>query len=147
LQVTLPLAALALCWAMLVAIPLGVFAAWKQGSRAIGASWASPRSASPYRFLVRYRAGAAVRRDLAALSAGGFPAGRPAEIGARAGPAGLVAVTGRDRDPGRVTRSAMLDTLREDYVRTARAKGAPERIVLFRHALRNALIPVTRWPA
>ena len=43
----------------------------------------------------------------------------------------------------RVTRSAMLDTLREDYVRTARAKGAPERTVLFRHALRNALIPVT----
>ena len=43
----------------------------------------------------------------------------------------------------RVTRSAMLDTLREDYVRTARAKGASERIVLFRHALRNALIPVT----
>ena len=43
----------------------------------------------------------------------------------------------------RVTRSAMLDTLREDYVRTARAKGAPERVVLFRHALRNALIPVT----
>ena len=43
----------------------------------------------------------------------------------------------------RVTRSAMLDTLREDYVRTARAKGAPESTVLFRHALRNALIPVT----
>jgi peptide/nickel transport system permease protein len=43
----------------------------------------------------------------------------------------------------RVTRSAMLDTLREDYVRTARAKGASERVVLFRHALRNALIPVT----
>ena len=43
----------------------------------------------------------------------------------------------------RVTRSAMLDTLREDYVRTARAKGASERTVLFGHALRNALIPVT----
>ena len=37
----------------------------------------------------------------------------------------------------------MLDTLREDYVRTARAKGASESAVLFRHALRNALIPVT----
>src|SRR6266853_182721 len=45
--------------------------------------------------------------------------------------------------PPRVTRSAMLDTLREDYIRTARAKGAPERTVLFRHALRKALIPVT----
>ncbi|MEI6205122.1 MAG: ABC transporter permease, partial [Enhydrobacter sp.] len=38
---------------------------------------------------------------------------------------------------------AMLDTLREDYIRTARAKGASEGRVLFRHALRNALIPVT----
>ena len=37
---------------------------------------------------------------------------------------------------------AALDTLREDYVRTARAKGATERVVLFRHALRNALIPI-----
>ena len=42
----------------------------------------------------------------------------------------------------RTTRSAVLEVLREDYVRTARAKGAPERAVLFRHALRNAMIPV-----
>jgi glutathione transport system permease protein len=42
----------------------------------------------------------------------------------------------------RVTRSAMLEVLSEDYVRTARAKGAPERIVIWRHALRNALIPI-----
>jgi peptide/nickel transport system permease protein len=42
----------------------------------------------------------------------------------------------------RVTRSAMLDVLAEDYVRTARAKGVPWRVVVWRHALRNALIPV-----
>jgi glutathione transport system permease protein len=42
----------------------------------------------------------------------------------------------------RVTRSAMLEVLSEDYVRTARAKGSPERIVVWRHALRNALIPI-----
>lgn len=42
----------------------------------------------------------------------------------------------------RQTRSAMLEVLRADYVRTARAKGLPERIVIYRHALRNALIPV-----
>lgn len=42
----------------------------------------------------------------------------------------------------RVTRSAMLEVLSEDYVRTARAKGAPWRIVVWRHALRNALIPI-----
>ena len=41
----------------------------------------------------------------------------------------------------RVVRSAMLEALRQDYVRTARAKGLSERIVVFRHALSNALIP------
>ncbi len=42
----------------------------------------------------------------------------------------------------RITRSSMLDVLGEDYVRTARAKGAPARDVVWSHALPNALIPV-----
>jgi len=42
----------------------------------------------------------------------------------------------------RVTRSAMLEVLGGDYVRTARAKGLKERVVIVRHALRNALIPI-----
>jgi peptide/nickel transport system permease protein len=42
----------------------------------------------------------------------------------------------------RTTRSAVLEVLREEYVKTARAKGLAERLVLFRHALRNALIPI-----
>jgi len=42
----------------------------------------------------------------------------------------------------RMTRSSMVDVLGEDYVRTARAKGLPEGRVLFRHVLRNALLPV-----
>lgn len=42
----------------------------------------------------------------------------------------------------RMTRSAILETLQEDYVRTAHAKGVRERIVLFKHVLRNALIPI-----
>jgi peptide/nickel transport system permease protein len=42
----------------------------------------------------------------------------------------------------RYTRSSMLEVLRMDYVRTARAKGLPERTVIYKHALRNALIPV-----
>jgi peptide/nickel transport system permease protein len=41
----------------------------------------------------------------------------------------------------RLVRTAMLDALGQDYVRTARAKGVPERTVVLRHALRNALIP------
>jgi len=42
----------------------------------------------------------------------------------------------------RMTRSSMLEVVRLDYIRTARSKGLPERLVLSRHALRNALIPV-----
>jgi glutathione transport system permease protein len=42
----------------------------------------------------------------------------------------------------RVTRSAMLEVMQEDYVRTARSKGVPWSVVVWRHALRNALIPV-----
>jgi peptide/nickel transport system permease protein len=42
----------------------------------------------------------------------------------------------------RVTRSAMLEVMQEDYVRTARAKGVPWTVIVWRHALRNALIPV-----
>jgi ABC-type dipeptide/oligopeptide/nickel transport system permease component len=44
---------------------------------------------------------------------------------------------------GRMTRSCMLEVLNQEYVRTARAKGLRERIVIFRHAFRNALIPIT----
>ncbi|MDP6549595.1 MAG: ABC transporter permease [Dehalococcoidia bacterium] len=49
---------------------------------------------------------------------------------------------------GRVARSSMMETLREDYMRTARAKGLSERAVLARHGLKNALLPiltVTGW--
>jgi peptide/nickel transport system permease protein len=42
----------------------------------------------------------------------------------------------------RMTRSAMIEVMREDYIRTARAKGLLERIVVNRHALKNALLPV-----
>jgi ABC-type dipeptide/oligopeptide/nickel transport system permease component len=41
-----------------------------------------------------------------------------------------------------MTRTAVLDVLTADHVRTARAKGLPERLVVLRHALRNALVPV-----
>jgi peptide/nickel transport system permease protein len=42
----------------------------------------------------------------------------------------------------RFTKSSMLEAIRQDYVRTARAKGAPERVVIWKHALMNALLPV-----
>lgn len=42
----------------------------------------------------------------------------------------------------RLTRTTMLETIRQDYIRTARAKGAPETSIVFKHALKNALLPV-----
>jgi peptide/nickel transport system permease protein len=48
------------------------------------------------------------------------------------GPLGLIA---------RMTRSSLLDVLREEYIKTARGAGLPERRVIYRHGLRNALIP------
>ena len=42
----------------------------------------------------------------------------------------------------RMTRSALLEVLREDYIRTARAKGMIEKIIINRHALKNAMLPV-----
>jgi peptide/nickel transport system permease protein len=42
----------------------------------------------------------------------------------------------------RMTRSALLEVLREDYIRTARAKGLVERLIIVRHSLKNAMLPV-----
>ena len=42
----------------------------------------------------------------------------------------------------RMTRSTMLEVIRQDYIRTAKAKGAPQRRVIFHHAIKNALLPV-----
>ncbi len=46
---------------------------------------------------------------------------------------------------GRMTRSSMLDAINADYIRTARAKGLPTRKLIFKHALRNSLIPVVTY--
>jgi peptide/nickel transport system permease protein len=54
----------------------------------------------------------------------------------------IVLSTGTMGNVTRNTRSAMLEVIRQDYIRTARAKGVAERVVIYRHALRNALIPI-----
>ena len=45
----------------------------------------------------------------------------------------------------RLTRSSMLDVMGQDYIRTAKAKGLPRRKVIFKHAFKNALIPVVTY--
>lgn len=54
----------------------------------------------------------------------------------------VVGVVGSVAGTSRFLRSSMLEVLRQDYILTARAKGLPGRTVIFRHALRNALLPV-----
>jgi peptide/nickel transport system permease protein len=78
------------------------------------------------------------------FSAGGFPGwdeGLLAGLRALLLPAVSLAVV-QAAILARITRSAVLDVLREDFVRTARAKGVSQRGTLWRHVLRNALIPV-----
>jgi peptide/nickel transport system permease protein len=57
-------------------------------------------------------------------------------------PASLVLALGPIASIMRLTRSSLLEVLRQDYVRTARAKGLAYNVVLFRHALKNSLVPV-----
>jgi len=61
-----------------------------------------------------------------------------------AGPA-LVLGLGFGGFVARIVRSSLLEVMQEDYVRTARAKGVGERLVVVRHGLRNALLPVVTW--
>lgn len=58
------------------------------------------------------------------------------------GPPSLVLALGPIASVMRLTRSSLLEVLRADYVRTARAKGLSDRVVILRHALKNSLIPV-----
>ncbi len=57
-------------------------------------------------------------------------------------PAALILASSLMGATARMTRSAMLEVIRQDYIRTARAKGLSERLVIYRHALKNAMIPV-----
>ena len=82
------------------------------------------------------------------FSAGGFP-GWSVDGGGGPGPAfkalllpAVALAVVQAAILARITRSAVLDVLREDFVRTARAKGLSRRQVLWRHVLRNAFVPV-----
>jgi peptide/nickel transport system permease protein len=145
MAVTLPLALMAMTLAAAIGVPLGMLAA---------ANHNRPADAA---VMVFAQAGLAIPNfwfglllvlvfaiGLGWLPAGGFPgwqAGAFPAFRSLALPALALALP-QAAILARVTRSAMLDTLQEDFVRTARAKGLSERVTLLRHALRNALIPV-----
>lgn len=143
--VSLPLAILSLLLLTVVAIPVGIFAAARRGSAADAATMAVSQIgvAIPnfwFALLLVYLFAVWLRL----VPAGGFPGwstGPWPGLKALLLPAVALALP-QAAILSRVTRSAMNDVLGEDYIRTARAKGLPRAQVLWRHALRNALIPV-----
>jgi len=145
LQVTVPLTLLSMIFAVLVSIPLGIYSALHRNR------------AGDYGIMIFSQIGLAVPAfwggillillfavTLHWLPAGGFrpwsenPLGALISLLLPALSLGLV----RAAVLARITRSSMLEVLGEDYIRTAISKGLPKKIVVYKHAFRNAIIPV-----
>jgi len=145
LQVTLPLTILAMIFAVLFSIPMGTYSAlhrnrvgdygimiFSQIGLAVPAFWAGILLILLFAVTLHW------------LPAGGFhpwqvdPVRAFQSLFIPALSLGLV----RAAVLTRMTRSSMLEVLGEDYVRTARSKGLPKRLVVYKHAFRNAIIPV-----
>lgn len=143
--VSLPLALIALFLATAIALPVGLYSASRRGKAgdALSMGIAQLGVAIPnFWFALMLIYLFAVWLKL--VPAGGFPgwsAGIWPGLKALILPAIALALP-QAAILSRVARSALVEVLSEDYIRTARAKGMPWRIVLWRHALRNALIPV-----
>ena len=134
---TLELTLAALVIALLAAIPAGILAALHRGK------WRDNTVGVVSLFGLSFPAFAMgpIAILLVSIKLGWLPvsgAGSPAHLvlPAITMGSGLAAILTR------MVRTAMLEELGQDYIRTARAKGLPERTVLYRHALRNALIPI-----
>jgi len=145
LQVTLPLAILSMIFALLLSIPMGIYSSLHRDR------------VGDYGIMILSQIGLAVPAFWAgillillfAVTLHWFPAGgfNPWLIGPIKAfkslflPAVSLAAV-RAAVLTRMTRSSMLEVLGEDYVRTARSKGLPKRKVVYKHAFRNAIIPV-----
>jgi peptide/nickel transport system permease protein len=145
----LPLAVLAMGLTVVLALGLGVYAASRHGTAGdVGVMAASQVGIAIPNFWFAILLILVFAVHLQWVSAGGFPGWTEDEGGslweglkALLLPAVALAMV-QAAILARVTRSAVLEVLREDYVRTARAKGLSRRQALWRHVLRNAMIPV-----
>lgn len=141
---TLELVVVAELWALLIGIPMGVIAAVQRGKfidkfTMVMAACGISAPIFVLGLLLIY---------LFSLTLGLFPmSGRGGPIWTLAGLKHIMlpAITLGSYHVAaiaRVMRSSLLEVLREDYIRTAKAKGLPNRLVIYKHALRNALLPV-----
>jgi peptide/nickel transport system permease protein len=145
LQVSVPLALYALTLTILIAFPVGVLAAaWRGSAVDLFVMGVTQLGIAVPNFWFAILMVIVFAINLGWFSAGGFPgwdAGILAVIKALTLPAVALALP-QASILARVMRSSLLDTLSEDYIRSARAKGLSRRQVMWRHALRNAMIPV-----
>jgi peptide/nickel transport system substrate-binding protein len=145
LQVSLPLALYALLLSTALAFFLGLFAAARPGSAGDSMmSGITQLGLAVPNFWLGMLLVLLFAVDLHWVSAGGFPgwqAGFWPSMKALTLPAIALAMP-QAAILARVLRGALIDTLQEDYIRTARAKGAGGRYLLWHHALPNALVPV-----
>jgi len=149
LQVSLPLALMAMALTVVLALSLGLYAASRHNRAGdLGVMAASQLGIAIPNFWFAILLILLFAVKLQWVSAGGFPGWREEDGGgfvdgftALLLPALALALV-QAAILARVTRSAVLEVMREDFVRTARAKGLTRRQALLRHVLRNALIPV-----
>ncbi len=137
LPATLALSLGAIIVSMIISIPLGVFSAIHNGSLGDNAAMvvallglSMPNFWLGLLLIIAF-----------SLQLGLFPSGGMDGIRSVILPA-ITIGTGYTAIMTRTTRSSMLDVIRQDYLRTARAKGVPEKVVIRKHALKNALIPI-----
>lgn len=145
LWVSLPLALYALALSTLIAFPAGIYAASRRGAPGdVAVMGATQLGVAIPNFWFAMMLVLVFAINLRWFSAGGFPGwdeGLFTGLKALTLPAIALALP-QAAILARVMRSSLLDILNEDFIRTARAKGLSRRQALWRHALRNALIPV-----
>ena len=145
MPVTFELGAMALVVALVVAIPIGIISAMKQDGWAdyLGRSFSILMLSVPGFWMgtvvmVFPAIWWGISPEVRYISFREDPLGNLAQLAIPA----VILGTALSAITMRMTRTMMLEVLRQDYIRTARAKGQTERGVILRHALRNALIPV-----